>query len=130
VIGGLLLLAGCGRSGPETVEVHGHITFDGQPPPGGGEIIYVPVETPADHLVRPAMAVFEEDGYFEVSSFAKGDGLVPGKYNVTVECWIRRPTGLTDPGVSAMPPNYGAPQLSIEPGTDGPINVEYDVPTK
>lgn len=123
-----VLLAGCGPRGPETVPVHGRVTFEGGACPAAGTVYFTPVEAPAGLPLRPASGNFETDGTFTVSSFETSDGLVPGKYRVRVECWKQPPGDDGTPGVAYVKAGYEAPDLVVEPGTRGPVKVEYDVP--
>jgi len=124
----LLLVAGCGKQGIETVPVHGIVTVDGGPAPeSGGLVTYTPVDIPDGLPMRPAIGEFFQNGRFKVTSFRKGDGLVPGTYRVLVEAWIEPPQNMTNQGkkVSLSPPN-----LTIERGTRGTVEVAYDILTE
>jgi hypothetical protein len=122
-----LLALGCGRSGVETVAVEGTLTFGGQACPAGGTIYFVPISTPAGLPRRPGSAAFDKDGRFRATSFRPGDGLVPGKYCVRIECWRQPPTELTK-GVSYVPAGYNPPEVTVERGTRGPLILAIDVP--
>lgn len=120
-------VAGCGRGGPETVSVHGKVTFAGGPCPGPGTIYFAPIEVPEGLPRRPATADFNTDGQFEATSFTPGDGLVPGRYRVTLTCWKEPPKPYGPPAASFTPPGYQPPELAVERGAIGPIEVNYDV---
>jgi hypothetical protein len=123
-----LLLCGCGRGGPETIEIQGRVEFDGGTCPAGGTVYFTPIAAASGEPLRPASGNFQTDGKFTVSSFGEGDGLVPGTYRVRVECWKQPPGDDGTPGISYVKAGYQAPDLTIEAGTRGPVDVEYDVP--
>ena len=126
-----LLLSGCGSDLPERIRVDGTVTFNGGPPPAAGELTFWPIETAEGLPSRPASATFGADGKFNVDSFGSGDGLVPGRYRVNVMCWRRQPNPMVPGDVEAanyVPADYRAPELVIETGTRGRVEVSYDVP--
>lgn len=74
-----VLLLGCGGDAPApTVPVTGRLTFEGKPV-AGASIDFVPGEGRA-----PAIAITDENGEFELSTFSQGDGAVIGTHTVTV----------------------------------------------
>ena len=118
----LLLPTGCGRQGPEMVPVEGTIIFGGGPWPKPGVLNFT-VESPAPGLPnRPAMGLFDTDGRLTVTTFKRGDGLIPGKYRIGVECWEVRPEMASPtPPKSYVPPRYRSAATSgltviVEPG--------------
>lgn len=130
-----LFAAGCGQSGPEVVPVEGTITFGGGPWPKPGVVNFV-VETPSPGLPnRPAMGLFDTDGKLTVTTYKKGDGLIPGTYKIGVECWEIRPEMMSPtPPKSYVPTRYGSPQTSgftvaVERGQKV-IKLNLDVPKK
>jgi hypothetical protein len=130
-----LFAAGCGRTGPEVVPVVGTITFGGGSWPKPGVVNFV-VDTPSPGLPnRPAMGLFDASGQMTVTTYKKGDGLIPGKYKIGVECWEVRPE-MMSPGVekSYVPTQYGSPSTSgfsvvVEPGQKV-VKLNLDVPKK
>ena len=83
----LLLLAGCGSSGPFDIQpVSGKVIYDdGTPAPGGYRLVFISQATPVDgkYFARPASAEVEGDGVFhQVTSHKYGDGLIRGKHKV------------------------------------------------
>lgn len=131
---GLLVAAGCGSSMPETVPVSGVITYAGGPWPKPGTLYFVPKEGDKSRPLRPATADLAIDGKFNTSSFARGDGLVPGKYSIRVECWEVAPTVdvQSPPPKSYVPTRYQlgtADELQVEvPAGSPPIELALDVP--
>lgn len=130
-----VLGAGCGRRGPEVVRIKGKVTFGGGPWPAKGVLYFTPTE-PADGMPRrPAPADFDTDGRFAASSFKRGDGLVPGRYRVAVECWEVAP----DMQNFRIPKSYVPSrfhtaatsdlEVDIPPGA-GAVEVTLDVPKR
>lgn len=118
----LLLTIGCARPGPEVVPVRGTVTFGGGSWPKPG-VLFFTVETPSPGMPnRPAMGEFDTTGRLTVTTFTKGDGLIPGKYRIAVECWEIRPEmGAATPPKSYVPSRYASPSTSglavtVKPG--------------
>ena len=134
----LLLMAmaattGCGRSGPKVVPVEGKITLAGGEWPNKGSLYFTPVEAAAGFPMRPGTGEFGLDGKFTVTSFRRGDGLIPGRYRVGIECWASPSVmGSKTPAESAVPREYRSPETSgleveIKPDQRR-ATVEWDVP--
>jgi hypothetical protein len=131
----LLVLVGCGRKGPEVVPVEGTITFGGGAWPKPG-VLYFTVDAPAAGMPnRPAMAKFNTDGKLTVTTFHNGDGLIPGKYKMGVECW-EVPPSMEAPtkAKSYVPKRYQAANSSglsvtVEPG-QSVLKLNLDIPKK
>ena len=87
--GGMTLLLGCGSGHPPTTVVSGKITLAGKTLPKAGAIYFTPLE---GALKRPGVGEFDANGNYTVRSWNEGDGLLPGKYKVSVECWVVPPT--------------------------------------
>jgi hypothetical protein len=124
---------GCGSgNGLPVVPVSGKITFAGGPCPGPGNVTFNPLEVEPGLPRRPGSATFFQDGAFVVTSFQKGDGLVPGRYEVKITC----DSGLPDPrspdpwgDVTYIDKDYQPPELVVAAGS-APIEVNYDVTPK
>jgi hypothetical protein len=129
----LFALDGCGGSDLPLVPVSGELTFDGEPPPAPGSINFIMVTGSGMSGLpdRPGSATFGVDGKFEVSSFKKGDGLLPGKYTAKIVCFVGTPSE-ADPSsyerLSRVPQDYH-PELVVEQGS-APMHVKFDVPPK
>jgi hypothetical protein len=128
----LAALAGCGQSGPEVVPVEGKITYGGGSWPRGGSLYFASAEPAAGLPRRPASATFDASGEFRPTSFKPGDGLVPGRYLVSVEAWESAPTMGAKPPRSLVPKKYQSPQtsgLEIEVVSgQGKITKTWDIP--
>lgn len=124
-----LSAAGCGGSGMPTTKVQGAVTFEGGPPPKPGDISFSLVEgTGAAGLpYRPGSGSFGTDGRFEVTSFEKGDGLLPGTYEVRITCLSAPPSQGPLAKLSYVPLDWEAENLVIT-GDESAITVDYDVP--
>ena len=60
------------------------------------------------------MANVEADGSYTVTTFTANDGLIPGTYRVTVDCWKVAPD-MANPasGVSYVDSSFERPEISI-----------------
>lgn len=75
---------GCsGPSAPRTVAVHGKVTYRGQPV-AQGTVSFQPVKAAEGYPLRPATGDIAPDGSYQLSTFAAGDGAVPGEYRVVI----------------------------------------------
>ena len=132
---GLLLLFGCGDSGPEMVPVRGKVTFGGGDWPKPG-ILYFNIDRPAEGLPgRPAMGRFGTDGHLTVSTFSEGDGLIPGYYKIGVECW-EVPPSMDSPKAakSYVPDSYPSAaasglEVTVVRG-QSVVEVDFDIPKR
>jgi hypothetical protein len=79
-------LLGCG-SAPVTIPIHGEVTFNGQPMTDG-IVVYLPK---APGLARQASGRIMSDGKFELTTFKKADGVVPGEYDIVVYAYEAHP---------------------------------------
>lgn len=115
----LALTLGCGNP-HGTVKVTGSVTVAGEHPPGPGTVTFSVVEPAEGFPNRPAMARFDVDGQYEVTSFQPGDGLVPGRYSVAIHCYETPPNMEGKPVKSFIHDKYMSPttsgfELSVEP---------------
>jgi len=127
----VLVFSGCGPDRPQTIPISGTVTFDGGPPPAPGAL-YFTSDDPAEGFDRrPAVADFDAEGRFEVKSWEEGDGLVPGHYKITVECWEVAPMMGEGPPKSYVPEKYTSDRttdLEIEvTADDAGREIELDV---
>jgi hypothetical protein len=82
----ILLACGCGGDDgggtkAPTVALTGKLLVDGTPR-GNASIRFTPVD--AEGGVRTAYAQTDSDGNFEATTYVTGDGIVPGKYTVSL----------------------------------------------
>lgn len=124
--------AGCDSGNPETIPVVGQVTLNGGRMPAKGTVHFLPEPAAgtADGRNRPALAHFDQSGQFSATTWERGDGLRPGKYRVTVECWKESPS-MSSQGVSYVDPKYLNPAqsgLSLEVAPDeGKMEVSWNV---
>jgi hypothetical protein len=81
-----LSLAGCGRGGPEIVEIEGTVTRNGKPVPNV-RIYFVPTDG------RPSWGVSDEQGRFVLDYDLDYDGAKVGTHTV----WIQDESSNVDP---------------------------------
>jgi len=128
----ILVLAGCRSDLPETVPVGGRVTLEGGAWPAQGTLYFTALEPEPGRPHHAGMAPFDADGRFVVTSWRKGDGLVPGKYRIGVECWKVQPTVFGPPPISFVDDRYVSAALSpLEldvPADAGSVDVEWDIP--
>jgi hypothetical protein len=129
---------GCGRSEPGLVPVRGKVTLDGGTWPRQGFLTFTPEDGRPGAPNRPGSARFDSDGSFAVTSFEERDGLFPGTYHVSVECWETEPSmasnGMPIEGKSVVPKKYQSGlssglTLSVKPEARV-IDATFDVRTK
>ena len=126
-----VLAVGCRDAGMPTTKVSGQITFDGGAPPHSGTIAFslVPGTGVEGLPYRPGSSPFGTDGKFVVSSFAEGDGLLPGTYRVRITCLSGPPsTGPLE--LWRYVPLDWEPEKLVITGDDASVSVDYYVPAK
>lgn len=117
------LLQGCGPKGPRCVPVAGTVTLDDAKVPGPGYIYFTIDSKGQDGISRPGTAEFDADGNYKATSFSPGDGLMPGKYQLRIDCWKTPPNMDGKPVVSFLPTKY---QNAATSGQE--LFVEADAP--
>lgn len=130
----LLLLTGCGKSGPHTIDVRGTVTSGGKPLEGG-TIAFQPTKVLEGAPMRPAIGQIEPDGTYSLTTFTKGDGIQPGEYQVAVTSLIGAPP-LTQweesppPRKSRIPEKYNQTTTSgltasVPADADEPLTIDF-----
>jgi len=124
----LALLGGCGPDVPKCIPVSGKVTFEGGKPPGPG-FIYFNTDSQGGGSTRPGTAEFDADGNYTAKSFIPGDGLLPGKYVLRVDCWKTPPNMDGKPVESFISNKYqdaakSGLTLTVEPDAKA---VTYDI---
>lgn len=125
---------GCG-SRYETVSVVGVVKVAGETPPTNGILVFTPTAAVAGHPMRPGVAAFDKSGRFEARAFEHTNGLIPGEYRVSIECWEVPPSMGGPPAKSYINRRYTNPsssglELSVPAEHRGVLEVEYDVGNK
>lgn len=125
-------LPGCGNDRPKTIPVSGRVTYGGGDWPTGGRLYFTSIEPAEGYIRRPGKAFFDADGNFRAGSWEESDGLVPGKYKVSVECWKTAPTMGGPPSESYVATEYQVAAKTpweIEVTLDGgAVKLERDIP--
>jgi hypothetical protein len=129
----VLSLGGCNSQGLDLVPVEGRVTLAGGNWPRKGLIYFTPAEPAPGYPRRGGMADFDLDGTFSAETFEPGDGLIPGRYVVNLECWEVPPTMGGPPAKSCIPQLYqhgttSGFEVTVPTGEDGPLNVTFNVP--
>src|SRR5262245_52633345 len=92
----LVVLAGCGSSGPRTYRIPGKLTYeDGSPVPGASVVL----QTTVDNKTVSARGIATPDGKFDLTTFREGDGVVAGEHQVSIS-----PLPVPDGAKPAQPP--------------------------
>ena len=76
----LILITGCGKSGPQIAPVHGRVTLDGKPL-ANADIRFQP-----DGPERPSVGSTDSDGRYELMYKRGQSGAVVGQH--TVRIWV------------------------------------------
>ena len=124
----IAFLSGCGPDGPRCIPVSGKVTLDGGKPPGPG-FIYFNTDSKGGGSTRPGTAEFDADGNYIAKSFVPGDGLLPGKYVLRIDCWKTPPNMDGKPVISFIPDKYqdaakSGLTLTVDPDSKA---VTYDI---
>jgi hypothetical protein len=130
--------AGCGAGGPPTTTpVSGVVTFDGQPLTGGTITFISMAESGKGVVSRPAVGVLGAEGKYTLSTFAPGDGAIPGDYQVVVvsDEGVPSPEEFAEKNAkvkSAIPAGYNSPTTSgLRAKVEGssPLVLNFDLKT-
>src|SRR5262245_22206984 len=87
----IIFASGCGSNTPQCIPVSGTVTLDGKKVPGPGFIYFNPKSSGEGTASRPGTAEFDADGHYRATTFVRGDGLLPAKYVLRVDCWKVEP---------------------------------------
>jgi hypothetical protein len=118
----LPFLAGCGSGRPTPVRVTGRVTLNGRP------VDAASVTLMPERGGRPASGTTDSAGGFTLSTFAVGDGALPGDYAVTVTKFALRAgavvpaTEVSGDGLMGAMPEIGnsmLPEIYGNPATSG-----------
>jgi hypothetical protein len=117
----LVAACGCGGSQGETAAVvakvtpmSGKLVFADGKPVNHAWLVFHPKDPPANE----STAATQADGSFKVGTFAKEDGIIPGRYVVTVQ-----PHPNVKSGAPSIPSAYTSPKTS-------PLKIEVNDSTK
>ena len=114
ILVGLLLVTGCGKSGPgvQLFPVEGKLLLRGKPL--ANALVVLHPKTPFEKPVPPSRAQPDGEGKFVLSTFATQDGAPAGEFAMTVQAYK-----LEKVGEGFVPgPNILSPKLSTPESTD------------
>lgn len=127
---GCVVVAGCGRRGLSgMVPVEGRVTFAGGECPAAGCVYFLPAGDQPDAATRPrsGWARFERDGRYRATTLIPDDGLLPGVYDVRVDCRAPIEKAAHDQGTSHVPEKLTLPPLIVPAADRGPIRHDIDI---
>ena len=109
---GAVFVAGCGPKfnttpPPQVYPVKGKVLLASGELVSGGIITF----HPKTRLGAEASGEIGPDGSFQLTTFVRNDGALPGSYTVTVNPFFKDGRPSADP-VSPVPLNFGAPETS------------------
>src|SRR5688572_19943431 len=98
----LVALTGCGKAEKRVtvVPVSGNILFRGKPP-AGAQIVLHPVSGATSDAIVAPVGLVKDDGSFQISTYAEGDGAPAGDYTATIQ-WFKV---VSDAGGTGRGPN-------------------------
>lgn len=91
----LLMIFGCGPSGPPIASVTGRVTMDGKPL-ANAAVVFIPENG------RPAGATTDADGNYELNFSQGRRGAIPGKNSIRIST-LRDPTPGDENGKGGIP---------------------------
>ena len=113
---GLLVFAGCGKSGPPRYDLSGNITWGGKPIPAGS-ITFMPDQTQGNSGL--AISAKIQDGQFDTT--LDGEGHLGGPHTVKVIALDGKPSDEFSEGVPIFPPY----EMELDlPNDDGTQDIE------
>lgn len=126
-------MIGCSDRLPRTVHVEGRITYLGKPVTQGS-VTFMPINNASGSTLQPATGSLDSDGNYSLRSYHEKDGILPGKYSVSVAAYrsYRLPTRPGEKLDYSIPEKYTSPQtsgLSADVSTDaaGPFRFDFEL---
>jgi hypothetical protein len=109
---GAVFMAGCGHKfntapPPKVYPVKGKVLLASGEPVSGGIITFNPKTT----LGAEASGEIGKDGSFQLTTFVKNDGALPGSYTVSINPYFKDGRQSAVPA-TRIPPKFGAPETS------------------
>lgn len=118
----LLCLSGCDDSRPTTAPLTGNVTYNGKSL-SIGQIVFVP---PAG---RSAFGEIKDSEIVNVTTFKRGDGVIPGQAKVSIKC-ITNMNSIKGPHDPMIPEKFFTPEssgLTFEVKSDSPNEYVVDL---
>ncbi len=114
IVSAAVLAAGCSKGSQKALHpVRGQVLAEGRPLPQA-IVTFHPVGAGPEEP-RPS-AQTDDQGYFTLTTYAKGDGAPAGEYAVTVTCFrsfaVRNPSEGDENTRNILPPRYANPATS------------------
>ena len=124
---GFAAIAGCIDRGPETIPVYGKVSFAGREAPKFCRLFFQSVKS--ETVNRPSSATVQPDGAYEVKSFRRSKGLLPGTYKIQVSYYDLKPGA--DPNVETnyVESVHEAGELVVDADADE-VEHNIEVPPK
>jgi hypothetical protein len=124
---------GCSDKLPRTVRVEGRITYQGKPVTQGS-VTFMPTAMAPGSSAQPATGSVDPDGNYSLRSYREKDGILPGKYSVSVAAYrsYRLPMKPGEKLDYSIPEKYTSPQtsgLSADVPADavGPLRFDFEL---
>ncbi len=115
----LIVLAGCGTSGPQIAPVSGHITLDGRPL-ATADIVFQPEDGQ-----RPSMGRCDAEGRYVLSYKRGQEGALVGKHVVQIS--VSREIVKNAPTIAAKFNTQSEVRREVKPGLN---EFDFDVTTE
>src|SRR3954469_8158591 len=115
----LVLIAGCGKDGPQVAPVHGRVTLDNQPL-CNADIRFSPADSP-----RPSVGRTDREGRYDLMYKRGESGAVVGKH--TVQVTVSHELVPNPPIIAAKFNSQSELHVEVKPGDN---NFDFDVTTE
>lgn len=125
----LVSLVGCSSDLPATIPIDGTVTFEGRDDTPTNPVVFFRTrEAAPGYPSRPARGIVEAGGDMEVTAYERGDGLVPGKYDVMIEFFDLKPGGNPESEDGYQRTEIALDPLDVAADHSGAIKLNYTIP--
>lgn len=128
---GIAVTIGCGSSRSSTYPVTGTVTYNGEPVEGASVAL-----SATEPETRGAVGITDADGRYELTTFEKGDGAMPGEFKVRVFKYDREPeepeeleAGEDPYKIEDMPDDYEPEEYAESPPPQHLLPKKYSNPS-
>jgi hypothetical protein len=121
----LIAIGGCNNS--PVVPVSGKVVFLSRDQPKVCRLTFLPIEDASSGSVRAGGATMAADGTYSVTPYQGVEGLLPGRYKISVDYYDLKPGGNPNFEGDWLPQTHAAGELVIEPGS-GAVEHVVEVP--